>query len=160
MHLGNWKPEDFTREFSEVLKNPDEILALETLLNEKHGAVRKARQFYLTVGYRAPWVATEVVLQSLDQKFYYPVQTVAEYKKSGPSKKAIASLLLDFVDLYFSEFLEDEDILVPIDWTEFECEGLTLFMRGQVRNKKLENEANKLLGRSPESVAIQEEKLN
>ncbi len=153
MHLGNWKVESFSREFSEVLKKSDEILALETLLNEKHGAQRNSRQFYVSVGYRAPWVGVEVVLQSLDQKFYYPVQAVAEYKKSGPSKQDLASFLLDFIDLYFSEYLEDDQTLVPIDWTEFECEGVPLFMRGQILNKKLENQANELLGLSVGSNA-------
>jgi len=129
MHLGNWKSESFTREFSEILKKEDEVLALETLLNEKHGAGRKARQFYVNAGYRAPWVGVEVLLQSLDQKFYYPVQAVAEYTKSGAGKQALASLLLDFIDLYFAEFFADEDTLVPIDWTTFDCEIVSLRMR-------------------------------
>ena len=146
MHLGNWKPERFVSEFSEILMTADEVFAVEQLLNEKHGAKRNARQFYVFTGYRAPWVGVEVLLRSLDQKFYYPVQVVAEYKKSGSTKKEIANLLLDFVDLYYSQFFAEEDTLVPIDWSEFDCEGLKLFMRGQIRNRKLEQEADSLLG--------------
>ena len=44
----------------------------------------------------------------------------------------------------FEEYLQEE-ILLPIEWKEYDYEGRTLQIRGQILNLELENAADALL---------------
>ena len=50
------------------------------------------------------------------------------------------------MDIYFDEYFKgEEDVYIPIDWTEYTFENLSFKMRGQVRNLKMESLADEIL---------------
>jgi len=59
------------------------------------------------------------------------------------------NFLLNYIDAYIEEFLTGgEETYLPIDWANYDCEGLELQLRGQILNIKLEEQADQLLNRS------------
>ena len=93
-----------------------------------------------------------VALTSPDKSFHYPIEGRMNAKDEGLTVKAAGMFLLDFIDVYFEEFLtRDGDTYLPIEWAAFECEGKTIHLKGQVLNLKLEDMADEILKRG-ESV--------
>lgn len=93
-----------------------------------------------------------VALASPDKSFHYPIEGRMNAKDEGLAVKAAEMFLLDFIDVYFEEYLtRDGDTYLPIEWAAFECEGKTIHLKGQVLNSMLEQMADEILKRG-ESV--------
>ena len=129
--------------------SPAECEELATILNIKHGPVLQDRFFTLICRLEEHKLFVTMSLSSRDESFVYPVEArcVVEPKSAGTSAFAI----IDFLDLYFEEFLEDESTTLPIDWADYQFEGVSFQVRGQSRNEKLEKLADELLDQSEES---------
>jgi hypothetical protein len=56
---------------------------------------------------------------------------------------------LDAISSMMDQHLDDEDMELPIEWTEYDFEKKKVFLRSTSRNTNLENEANKILGVDP-----------
>jgi hypothetical protein len=63
---------------------------------------------------------------------------------------------LDAISSMMDQYLDDEDMELPIEWTEFDFEKQKVFLRSTSRNSNLENEANKILGVDPNDALFTE----
>ena len=90
------------------------------------------------------------LLSNSDESFYYPVDTRIDYKAEEMSRYDAFIFLVDYLDLYFEEYLtEDDDLLLTIDWTFHQYDAVDFQMKGQIINKKMEKMADELLGSMP-----------
>ena len=53
--------------------------------------------------------------------------------------------MLDYIDLYFEDYLKDDSVLLHLDWNDHNFEDETFQLRGQITNLKLEHMADELL---------------
>jgi hypothetical protein len=119
---------------------------LVTILNYKYAAYLKGRLFSLEQHIDDKGVYATVLLSKDDRTFYYPVEARLAHSASNLTPQEGGLLLLDYIDAYFGEFLrEDETVLLPIDWTDFSCEGVDFQMRGEIRNLLREEQAEEFL---------------
>ena len=95
-------------------------------------------------------VLVQVLLSNEDESFFYPVDARVKFEVEEMSVNEAALFLIDYIDVYFEEFLleEDEELYLPIDWKDFEYEAVNFQMKGQIFNKSLENMADELLRQS------------
>lgn len=116
---------------------------LEQLMNQKHAIHRADRSFELSASIESKSIVVKTLLFNQDHSYYYPVEASLSKTAMQGRVDRIATFLFDYLDSYFSEyFAEEENVFVPLDWTKYEHEGETLRVRGQVLNKKLEDEAD------------------
>jgi hypothetical protein len=124
----------------------EEIRDLEKILNLKYISYIRQRDLRIAVDADEDYAFATVTLASDDKAFYYPVEGKIAHLRQNLSPKEAVLLLLDFIDLYFERyFKEDEETMIPIDWCQFDFEGVELLVRGQIKNLKAENEADLLL---------------
>lgn len=130
------------------LLEANEVAEICKILNIKYGAKRGKRQFSLEHSYEehSDSCLLTIILQNEDQSFHYPIEGQITCKSQNLAPKEALMVLIDFVDSYIDEyFREDENSFMPIDWKEFNLEGHSFYLRGQIRNLMLENQADKLL---------------
>ena len=119
---------------------------LERIMNIKYASKLNGRLFTITSHHDAASSFVKVTLLKSDESFYYPIEGRIEHKSQNLSAKEASLLLIDYIDSYFDEYLrEDENVFVPIDWSEFTYEGVTLSLRGQILDLKSESIADKIL---------------
>ena len=99
--------------------------------------------------YKETEIYISIILKNEDESFYYPVEAVIHRKENKElSEQKAKDILLDFIaSYYFDYFSTDRDTYLPIDWAPYEFMGAKLYAKGQVINKKLEQEADKLLSK-------------
>jgi hypothetical protein len=132
-----------TRESTGV--TPEECTDLAKIMTLKYGAHLGDRVFSIVAQTEKTDVSVVVTLASPSGRFHYPVEARMEAVASQDVTVPEAfTLLLDYVDAYFEEYLQ-EGSLLPIDWKEYDFEGCTLQIRGQVLNLELERAADALL---------------
>ncbi len=136
-----------TRESTGV--TPAECTDLAKIMTLKYGAQLGDRTFSIVATTEKENVSIVVTLASPNGRFHYPVEARMEATAAQDVTVPEAyTLLLDYVDAYFEEYLQ-EDCLLPIDWKEYDFEGCTLQIRGQVSNLELERAADLLLAAMP-----------
>ena len=89
-------------------------------------------------GVQDDFVYVEVTLSNKDQSFYYPVQARVEHDSKKFNKQDAALYLVDYIEQYFFEFFQEESSLLPIDWGDFEYNGVDLQLKGQIYNLAIE----------------------
>lgn len=126
----------------------DECLELANMMNKKYRLALGKRVFKVSASHDDSKVLVKVLLNNEDMSFYYPVEARILYRSEEIEAYDAALFLIDYIDTYFEEFLleEEEDLFLTIDWSDHEYEGLAFQVRGQIKNKKLEQMANELLG--------------
>lgn len=131
----------------ELLLSADEQTQMLQIMNIQYAAFLKGRKFSLRAELEdGGVVAVQVVLSHASGTYSYPVCGRMQYQKENLDAKEAALFLIDYIDTYFDEFLrEEENVFVPIDWTNFTCEGVTFQLRGQIVNPKMEALADSLL---------------
>ena len=69
-------------------------------------------------------------------------------------RKDAVLFLLDYIDCYFEEFFkEDENVFLPIDWSEYSFDEVPFQLKGQILNLHVEDLADRILsGEDPELV--------
>lgn len=126
-----------------------EVHELAAVMNIKYAAFRGERVFTMKiVELEGRAVHLEVILKNDDSSFYYPVSGLweAPHEVVAEAKREASLALVDVIDSYFEEFFESgEEVLLPIDWSPLEAGGLSIHIKGQIQNLRLEEEATKWL---------------
>ena len=131
---------------SEFIK-AEEWTALAKLMDRKYAALIGDRFFRFEADTRHDGVYVKIVLRDDTGSFYYPVEGRVAFEDHNLTPREAAIFLFDYVDYYFQEYLGDGGgIFLPIDWTNFEFEGVEFQLKGQILNLELEEVANRLLG--------------
>lgn len=128
-----------------------DVSKISTLLNTKYRSVLDNERFIVESGYDANQVQIKVTLERLDCSVFYPIELLhirEEGEETGqgqPTNEELASLMLDYIDVYWQEYLSDgRDVFVPLSWDKHTCEGIEFYIRGFVRNRSLEEQADEL----------------
>ena len=121
--------------------------ALADLMNKKYESVlTDGRSFSISTDYAYDILKVSVILANSDRSYYYPVEARIQHKQEELSCFEAAEFLINFIDLYFEEYLfEDDNLFIPIDWTPFSYDAIDFQIRGQILNLKLEAQADSLI---------------
>lgn len=124
-----------------------EILDLTKIINLKYASYLRDRYFTIDYCENPSEILSSLTLLNGDKTFFYQVETKVSKKEiSSISSREALLVMLDYIDIYFSEyFKEEEDVFIPIDWYGVEFENLSFQMRGQVKNLHCEFLADELL---------------
>lgn len=125
-------------------KEQSKILA--SMLDRKYGSYLASRYFDVETRTENQVLTLKVTLRDAKGLFVYPVEARIALDEQDLSLSEARDLLLDYVDAYFDEFLSNgEDTYLTLDWSNYECDGYDLQMRGQILNSHLENMADQLI---------------
>ncbi len=126
---------------------PEECRALAEAMEKKYAVAIGQRRFSITASQSDEAVEVQVLLASGDESFYYPVEARIKHGAEDLTAGRAAVFLIDYIDLYFEEFLmeEDEELFLPIDWANHEWDTVNFQIRGQILNRKAEALADALL---------------
>ena len=150
-----WKDRFFT---------PDEIAQMEAIFNEHFFENLKKDENIFFEGYYEDGVCyATLTLKNHDESFYYPVETSISLKENPElDEKMARAALLNFIGEYFEDYFEENrETYITIDWAPYKAEGLTIYARGQVLNKKLENMGDDILksaGFAPDGAPVKKKK--
>ncbi|MFW7380993.1 MAG: hypothetical protein ACOH5I_19410 [Oligoflexus sp.] len=127
-----------------------DLQSLVDAMNTKYRLARGERKFQVQAKHQDKGVYVTVLLADAEEKFYYPVEARIRHESEEMSPRTATLFLLDYIDMYFEEYLleEDESIYIPIDWTDHQYEAVDFQIRGQILNRKLENLADAWLARA------------
>ncbi|MCX6130978.1 MAG: hypothetical protein NTX25_18210 [Proteobacteria bacterium] len=125
----------------------EDCLAMALAMESKYKLAIKDRKFSIEATVKGRAVFVTVTLAKPDKSYVYPVEARILYEKEEMSRGEGAIFLIDYIDTYFEEFLyeEDEQLYLPIDWADHQYEAVDFQIRGQIRNKLLEDMADQLL---------------
>ncbi|MBM4251457.1 MAG: hypothetical protein FJ146_05765 [Deltaproteobacteria bacterium] len=119
---------------------------LARLLDRKFAGLRGPRYFAVEFSKDAQGVYAKVTLRNESGSYFYPVESRIAFADTDLSDRAAAMFLLDYMTEYFAEyFREDGDCYLPIDWTEYQWDGVAFQVKGQILNLELEKMADELL---------------
>ena len=130
----------------------DNCQDLGRIMTLKYAAFLGDRSF--TIMSKADRSTAEVTVTALNPEntFVYPIEARIDLTKCSLNAKDACLLMLDYIDSYFEEFFrEEENVFVPIDWTSYSFEGSSFELKGQIRNVKVEELADKLLSDAGEN---------
>lgn len=120
--------------------------AIADTLNKKYASHLNQRCFEVFCWCKDDAAYVTMLLSDAQESYYYPVETCMQLGEQAPSPLEAAYLLCDYVDLYWqSYFAEEEEVYVPITWTEVNFQGHALYIKGQILNKALASEGDRLL---------------
>lgn len=126
-----------------------ETKKISALLNMKYRALLDNEQFQVESGHDDNQVQIKVTLERSDKSVFYPIELIHVFEvrdeQSQVTPDELAALMLDYIDVYWQEYLNDgRDVFVPLAWGKHSCEGIDFFIRGFVRNRSLEEQADEL----------------
>jgi hypothetical protein len=125
----------------------EECQVLAEQMNRKYQYALEGRSFKIAATTEKDAVFVTVTLANVDESFVYPVDARVHYKSEDLTARRAALFLIDYIDVYFEEFLqEDGELYLPIDWAEHEYDTVKFQIKGQIHNMKLEKWADQLLG--------------
>lgn len=131
----------------EALITEQELGDLQKIMILKYGAYLKDRSFTISHTNDKQDIHCSITLENPQGTFVYKVEAAVSKKNLALKDKEALLVMLDYIDIYFDEYLKgEENVYIPIDWTDYTFENLTFKMRGQVRNRKAEDLADELLG--------------
>ena len=122
------------------------------LFEKKYGAWLGQRFFEVVSATQPAVVTVKVTLRNADKSFFYPIEGRIQFEDQDMKADDARNFLLNYIDAYIEEFLTGgEETYLPIDWANYDCEGLELQLRGQILNIRLEELADQLLGGTGQS---------
>lgn len=131
----------------QTLLTPDECGELAAIMGRKYAAFLQQRHFEVSCRKDGRGIYAQVLLRNKSGSYYYPVEGRLAHSSHALSDRQAVLLLIDFIDGYFSEyFKENGDVYLPIDWADYESEGIPLQLKGQILNLEAEHLADALLG--------------
>lgn len=134
------------------LLDESECQDLALAMQRKYSGYLNGRTFAISTRLEEPGVAVQVLLHNADDSFHYPVEARILPEEEELSVRKGCLFLIDYIDLYFEEYLtEDEDLFIPIDWANYQYEAVDFQMRGQILNLKVETMADQLLRSTEDS---------
>ncbi len=129
----------------------DECNQLASQLGKKYAAYLNDRYFLVEARDDSSGVYVTVTLRNQSASYVYPVESRLAHSSHDLSRRDGALLLADYIDEYFSEFFREAgDCYLPIDWAEFEWEGIPFQLKGQILNLEVEALADEWLARQGE----------
>lgn len=133
----------------EFLTNEECVELAETMV-KKYRIAMKDRNFSIGASVQGKGTYVTVLLANADQSYHYPVEGRLMHEAEEMEPREAALFLIDYIDAYFEEYLyeEDEQIYLPIDWTDHEYDAVNFQVRGQIVNKKLESLADEWLAKA------------
>lgn len=130
----------------DAIISPEEESKLLHVLHARHASQLKGRRFKISYSYKHPAAETTLLLYSDDESFYYPVEGKILCKANELSPRDGVMLVLDYMAAYFDSFFkEDEQLYLPIEWSEHTFDNYHLMLRGQIRNLKYERMADEIV---------------
>jgi hypothetical protein len=119
-------------------------------MSTKYRIALQDRRFQIQASIKGRGVFVTVLFSNADQSYYYPVEARILYGKEEMKAREAALFLIDYIDTYFEEYLleEDEQLYLPIDWSDHQYEAVEFQVRGQILNRKLEQLADEWLKRT------------
>jgi hypothetical protein len=138
-----------------------ELRPLERAFNLKFASYRNARSFTLEAESDKEALLVRVTLANSERSYFYPVEGRILHKDQNVTVDVSLAFLVEYIEGYFADYFEgEEDVYLPIDWKDFDCEGVSFQLRGQVQNLYLEAMADRLLaGDNVEAIASEKSRL-
>ena len=125
----------------------EERAELALMLRRKFGASIEQRYFEVDLKRDGKGVYAKVILRDRSGAFYYPVEGRMAHEDHTMSEREAAIFLVDYIDAYFEEYLRDGETFLPIDWSDYEADGVVFQLKGQILNHEAERLADELLAR-------------
>lgn len=126
--------------------DPFDVLEVERTLNSLFGVWLKDRSVHVSASSDGKTAFVHVLIKNNKQTFYYPIEARADLQNIKHPAKDVSLVILDFIASYMEEFFkEDENVYLPIDWTDYHVEGLDFQVKGQVQNRHIEDMADQIL---------------
>ena len=117
-------------------------------MEQKYATFLDDRTFRITAEKKSDGVYVTTLLSKSDSSFYYPVESRIDYVKNDLIPRKAALFLIDYIDVYFEEYLEQqESTLLFIDWKDQQYEANEFQIKGQILNKKVEDMAEAILSK-------------
>ncbi len=131
----------------QILQDSEEQKKLLDVMKAKHSLYLDNECFEIKTGFYKEQIQIEICLTKVDRSIVYPIEVICVYEDFPHLKlNEIFHVILDYIDLYWAEYFNHErNLFVPLDWSQYECEGLTFFLRGFIRNLVLEKQADSFL---------------
>ncbi len=130
----------------EQFLSKDEVSEIARLMDRKYASHMNQRHFHAEVSKDATGVYAKVTLRNKSGSFFYPVEGRLAHLDHDMNAKQAALFLLDYIDAYFAEyFKEGGEVYLPIDWTEYDYDGVPMQIKGQILNLELEKMADEWL---------------
>ena len=130
----------------EVFLSISDCKELATLLSRKYAGLIQNRYFDIEVARGYTEILVKVTLRNQSGSFYYPVEARLKRIDYPRSAREAGMFLLDYVGSYFDEYLRSGgEVYLPIDWVEYECDGVIFQLKGQILNLELEQLADRWL---------------
>jgi hypothetical protein len=118
------------------------------MMGRKYTRFMNERYFEATMRRDGRGVYAKVTLRNQSGSYYYPVEGRLAHAEHEMSDRDAAFFLLDYIDSYFDEYFRgDGGVYLPIDWADYEWEGVPLQLKGQILNLEIERMADDLLER-------------
>src|SRR5436190_5743958 len=101
---------------TEELLSADVTTELARLMTRKYATHVRDRTFSIIAKQEFDEVTAVVTLSNPKETFYYPVEALMNFVEQEMKPAEAALFLIDYIDLYFEEFFEeDEGLYIPID---------------------------------------------
>ena len=133
--------------------NLGELAILERLMNMRYSRYLKGKLFEIDASYQPPSLSLVMTLRNEDESFYYPVTTTFTFEGRNKeiSPRDASTILMDYITAYFHEYFQSNgEVLLPIDDQPYSFRGAHFLVRGQIFNKKADDEADALLKEAEE----------
>lgn len=129
----------------------DECGEIARMMERKYASFIGERSFQLAANKDGFGVYATVTLHNQTGSFFYPVEGRISHQDHDLSARDAALMLIDYIDAYFGEyFQEGGDVYLPIDWAEYELDGVPLQLKGQILNLEVEKMADAWLAGADE----------
>ena len=119
------------------------------LLERKYGAWLGQRYVEVESQSDGSALMMKITLKNRDKSYVYPIEGRINFADQDMKVDDARDFLVDFMDAYIQEFLSGgEETYLTIDWSNYDCDGVELQLRGQILNVMLEELADRLINGS------------
>ena len=135
-------------ELGQHLPGESEWTEVAQLLQEKYSQGTRGRIFQVGASVHGPIVSVVVTLRNEVGTFVYPVEGRLDSTDIELSLREAVYFLWDYIGHYFGEYFRaDNELYLPIDWADYECDNISFQMRGQIVNEAVDRMADDWLAR-------------
>lgn len=122
---------------------PDDLSELASVMDRKYASHLNQRRFEAVANKDATGVYAKVTLKNKSGSFFYPVEGRLAHLDHDMTPKEAALFLLEYIDAYFAEyFKEGGEVYLPIDWADYDYDGVPMQLKGQILNLEVEKMAD------------------
>ncbi len=110
----------------------------------KYAGFLNQRTFDISVNRDQHAIFVKAILRNQSSSFYYPVEGRVLKKQRGRTDRELLDFLIDYIDLYFEDYLKEE-VFLPIDWADYQYDDVEFQLKGQILNLEAEKIADEFL---------------